>query len=167
MLPQKLICKDYSVRPRSALPFGATWTSATALSETPAAPWNSSCSTSRAEYVPAGADTAVNGQAKCLCRFRRQRAEVRAGRARFVGQPAALQHVRNADELQEIAPPAFRLMRRIGPFAGRRALRAGERAGSPVGQEIGQVEYVAGTRSAFRQNCALAKSSSAPAFRAT
>ena len=98
----------------------------------------------------AGGDAAARGEAERFGRLRRQRAEIGADRARAVGQAAALQQIVEADLGQEVLLPAGRLMRQIGPFAGQRALRAGKRAGCAPGQEVGEVEKIAGFRPALR-----------------
>ena len=102
----------------------------------------------------AGADAAVGGEAERRRGFRRQRAEIGAGKACLVRQIAARQHIRDADRREEILLPARFFMREIGPFAGQRALRAGVGARRAIGQEIGKIEELPGALPTPRAGCA-------------
>ena len=99
----------------------------------------------------AGRDAAVSGQPELGRGFRGEGAEVGADGTCRLRQAASLQNVIQPDLGEEIALPARRLMRQIGPFAGQRALRARQRSRRARRQVIGEVEHVAGFVPAFRQ----------------
>ncbi|ESZ01081.1 hypothetical protein X738_05815 [Mesorhizobium sp. LNHC209A00] len=90
------------------------------------------------------ADAAVLGQAEFRRCLRCQRADIDANRACLFGQIAMVKKIVEADEFEEVALPCDVLVRQISPLRCQRALRAGQRARCLPGQEIGQVEQIAG-----------------------
>ncbi len=97
-----------------------------------------------------GPHTAGSRETERCCGVGSERAKVRADRGRTLRQAPARQHVGDADRLEKIRLPAL-VMRQIGPFRRQRALRTRQRAAGFPGQEIGEVEKIAGFPPAFRQ----------------
>ena len=92
----------------------------------------------------AGANAAGCRQAQIGCGRRGETADKVANRGGRCGQGGLVEQIGEANGLQKIGLPGRRLMGEIGPFAGERRLRAGQRACCLPGQEIGQIEHHAG-----------------------
>lgn len=87
-----------------------------------------------------GADPALGCEADVVSSHVRQRPEIKTDRACNSRQLTVFQQVVETDFCQKVRLPAWRLMAKIGPFRGQRAMGATLGSGGFPGQKVGEVE---------------------------
>lgn len=90
-----------------------------------------------------GTDPALGCEADVVSSHVRQRPEIKTDRACNSRQLTVFQQVVETDFCQKVRLPAWRLMAKIGPFRGQRAMGAAPGSGGFPGQKVGEVEKIA------------------------